>query len=312
MSLSADTLLDRIRLKSQLRRWRVMAILLMMATILLLLAQAGEQLGSGRLKQQYIARITIDEIIIENQEREALLKEIRDSERIKAVVVHINSPGGTMVGGETLYEAFSAIEKKKPLVVVMGGVAASGGYMVALPADQIFAHKGTITGSIGVYLQSGEVTELAKKLGISFTMLKSGPLKGSPSPFEKLTPEVTVALQETVMDNYNTFVDMVAARRPIPRAKVLKLADGRIFTGKQAVKHKLVDAIGGETEALAWLKEKKNISDSLPVKDVKLKKPSSILKELFDSSAKAPTFVPEALTLEGVLTLWHPGLFSNL
>ncbi|MGL4226232.1 MAG: signal peptide peptidase SppA, partial [Rickettsia sp.] len=200
------------------------------------------------------------------------------------LIVNVNSPGGTVVGSEKIYNMLRKISEKKPVVIVMGTMAASGGYLISLGGDYIVSHNGTITGSIGVILQTAEVTELAQKLGIKFNNFKSGELKAVPNPTEKLTEEVRVAIMENIEDTYNFFLELVSERRNLPIEAVKKLADGRVYSGRQALKLKLVDAIGSEDTALKWLQEVKKVN--LTVKDYQLKpKPKlrDIILEDFDS-----------------------------
>ena len=138
-----------------------------------------------------------EEIIFDNLPRVKKIEDLALDENIKAVIVHINSAGGSVVGSEMLYNAFRKLAKSKPVVVVMDSVAASGGYLIALGADYIIAHNGTITGSIGVLMQTAEITELAEKIGVKFNSFKSNELKASPGFTEKLTPEA----EKAVMDN---------------------------------------------------------------------------------------------------------------
>jgi protease-4 len=150
----------------------------------------------------------------------------------------------------------------------MDGVAASAGYMIAVPAARIFAQSGTLTGSIGVLLPTGEVSGLLKTLGVSVDDITSGPLKDQPSFTKPMTPEGRAVLQGLVMDMYDQFVEMVAAGRHMDADKVRQLADGRAYTGRQALKLGLVDAIGGEREARAWLAATRDVPTTLPVDDV--------------------------------------------
>lgn len=311
MSLSADTIIDRIKLKEQLARWRSAVFLLVVLLGLVLVSRMPSSAGnSGLVGRSYIAKILVEGIIQQDDERDQILKEITENKNIKAVILEVNSPGGTMVGSELLYERLQKLEKAKPLVVVMQEVAASGGYMVSIAADRVFAQRGTITGSIGVLLQMAEVTELAEKWGITLHAFKSSPLKGSPSPLEKLTPEVTQEVDRLIKANYDIFVDIVAQARPIKKTEVLALSDGRVYTGIQAVENKLVDGIGGEEEALAWLEEKG--IKHLPVKEVKLFREKSEWEKAFtsftgwkESPLSAAGFL---LKPKGVLALWQPGV----
>lgn len=309
MPLTTDSLLERMKLKSQLKRWRLLAILVVVGCGVLLFKSPDTHIaGLDRLEKGYIARIAIQDVIFEDKDRNKILAEIQKNDAIKAVVVHINSPGGTVVGGEELYGNFLDIATKKPIVTVMGSVAASGGYMAALGTDYIIAHRGTVTGSIGVVLQTAEVTNLADKLGITLLTFKSGPFKAAPSPFEKLTPAANAVIQSSIEDTYNLFVDMVAERRKLPRPTVLALADGRVYTGGQALENQLVDALGGEKQALVWLHEQKKIPATLEVKDIELSKSKTVFDQFLSSFSfmGGKFFSPRAST-GGFYALWSPG-----
>ena len=182
--------------------------------------------------------------------------------------MEIDSPGGSVSGGEALHDVIALVAAKKPVVVVMDGIAASAGYMIAVPAARIFAQSSTLTGSIGVLVPTGEVSGLLKTLGVTVDDITSGPLKDQPSFTKPMTPEGREVLQGIVMDMYDQFVEMVAAGRHMDPDKVRQLADGRAYTGRQALKLGLVDAIGGEHEARAWLAETRGVPTTLPVDEV--------------------------------------------
>jgi protease-4 len=192
----------------------------------------------------------------------------------------------------------------------MGEMAASGGYMVALAADRIFAREGTITGSIGVMMQTTEITGLLEKLGVSAEAIKSGPLKAAPSPLEPLTPAAREATQGVVDDMYAMFVEMVAERRKLEPEKAKTLADGRIYTGRQALANGLIDQIGGVNEARAWLEEK-GVSGDLPLRQIKVWRDEDWLGGLVRAGIRTifgKTYLPERLTLDGLVAVWHPDL----
>lgn len=283
--MTPDYLIERRQIKSRLLIWKFAAIILI-AIVLLLVGKnfAPKDVLPINSNEDYIASVLIDEIILEDEKRDKKLKKIIDDSHIKALIVNVNSPGGTVVGSEKIYNILRKISEKKPVVIVMGTMAASGGYLISLGGDYIVSHNGTITGSIGVILQTAEVTELAQKLGIKFNNFKSGELKAVPNPTEKLTEEVRVAIMENIEDTYNFFLELVSERRNLPIEEVKKLADGRLYSGRQALKLKLVDAIGSEDTALKWLQEVKKVN--LTVKDYQLKpKPKlmDIILEDFDS-----------------------------
>jgi protease-4 len=305
MILSVDSLLDRMRLKAQITKWRSATI----AIGVLLLALLGTKTFKNEDKTDNIARIEIEGIIMEDHERETRLENIKNDDHIKAVIVYINSPGGTIVGGETLYLSLRDIASVKPVVAIMGSMAASGGYMAAIAADHILARSGTITGSIGVLLESFEVTELAKKIGVNMQTFKSGELKGSPSPLEKTTPAVEKMINESIKDGYSFFVDLVKERRPLPEKDVAQITDGRIFTGRQAVANKLVDGLGGEAEAVKWLQTEKKVDPALKVKEVELKEEKDFLEKVLSNvtASKAP-YMAEVFGSGGMMSLWKPTL----
>ncbi|AEK74728.1 signal peptide peptidase SppA [Rickettsia conorii subsp. heilongjiangensis] len=292
MSITPDYLIERRQIKSRLLIWKLAAIILI-AIVFLLVGKdfAPKEVLPINSNADYIASVLIDEIILEDEKRDKRLKKIIDDSHIKALIVNVNSPGGTVVGAEKIYNILRKISAKKPVVIVMGTMAASGGYLISLGGDYIISHNGTITGSIGVILQTAEVTELAQKLGIKFNNFKSGELKAVPNPTEKLTEAVRVAIMENIEDTYNFFLELVSERRNLPIEEVKKLADGRVYSGRQALKLKLVDAIGSEDTALKWLQEVQKINVNLLVKDYQLKpKPKLIDIILEDFDSIAPSF----------------------
>lgn len=302
MSFSSDASVDRRKLKRRLGVWRIVAIVALAGLALALLTPRD-----GLFPRNYIARIDIEGLITNDQDRDRALGRIADDHHVRALIVYIDSPGGTVVGGEVLFRELRKIARHKPVVAVMGTVAASGGYMTALGADRIFAQPGTITGSIGVILQTANVTGLLDKLGIKPETIKSAPLKAVPNPLEPLTPEGRAATRTVVMDMYRQFVSMVAERRGFTEARAKALADGRIFTGRQAVANKLIDAIGGVAEARQWLAKARHIPLSLPVHDVQVHQTRSDLLDLIEHVTGKALF-SERLTLDGLVSVWHPDL----
>ena len=184
--------------------------------------------------------------------------------------MHINSPGGTTAGSEQLYDALVRLKAKKPLVVVVEGLAASGGYITAIASDHIVAQQSSLVGSIGVLFQYPNFTELLKTVGVKVEEVKSSPLKAAPNGFEPTSPEARAALDALVKDSYAWFRGLVKERRGMDDALLEKVADGRVFTGRQAVDLKLVDQLGDEKTAVAWLVAEKKVKADLPVRDYKL------------------------------------------
>lgn len=178
------------------------------------------------------------------------LKQFGDNKSIKAVVVRIDSPGGAVAPTQEIYDAIGNLRKKKPVVASMGGVAASGGYYIAAACDEVVANPGTLTGSIGVIMELGNVEELMKKLGLKGYSIKSGPHKDIGSPLRPLSPEGRAILQSLVDNVHAQFVSAVAKGRKIPEDKVKEIADGRVYSGEQAKKLGLVDVLGNMEDAV--------------------------------------------------------------
>jgi protease-4 len=178
-------------------------------------------------------------------------KVLEEHKSVKAVVLRIDSPGGTVGSAQEIYEAVKRVrDGGKPVVVSMGDVAASGGYYAACGADTIMANPGTTTGSIGVIAEFPSIDGLLEKLGIRINVIKSGQFKDTGSPFRPLTEEDKTYLQSWIDDAYDQFVDVVAKERALPKTKVLRLADGRVFTGRQAKEAGLVDLLGTYEDAV--------------------------------------------------------------
>ena len=301
MAYDSDYLVDRRRLKRRLTFWRVVAVV----TIVGAIAAAYGRLGDTVVGGDFIARVNIQGIIVQDDQRLEALRDLSENDAVKAVILRIDSPGGTIVGGETLYRAVLDLAKEKPVVAVMDGVAASAAYMTAIAADRLFAREGTLTGSVGVILQTTEVTKLLEMIGISARSFKSGSLKASPSPVEQITPEVEAATQALIDEMYRMFRDMVLERRNMKPAEESKFADGRIFTGRQAMQNGLIDEIGGEQAAITWLENEKNIPKDLTVRKVNLRRDVDNFFERLDSLARK-TILSERLTLDGLISVWHP------
>ena len=304
MPLESDLLVDRRRLKRGLTFWRALAVVALLAVVVVGL---GRFQGLGRFGGDYVARLELTGVILNDRDRLDLIEAIGEDGRAKALIVRIDSPGGTVVGGEALFRGLRDLAAKKPVVAVMDELAASGGYMVALAADRIYAHEATVTGSIGVLFQTTEITGLLEKIGVTAEAIKSDPLKAQPSPFEKLTPEGRRVTQAVVDDMHAMFVAMTAERRRLAPGRARELADGRIYTGRQALETGLIDAIGGEDEALVWLEQERGVPAELPVREVSVERGLAGWAGRLDSLARKTLF-SERLTLDGLVALWHPDL----
>jgi protease-4 len=253
---------------SQLRRsrfrWRIVAFVALVIAILAGLGRYATENGLAGVTDS-IARVEVTGIMTSDPERLKRLEAIGEDASVKAVIVAIDSPGGTSSSGEELYEALGKLRQKKPVVAVVSELGASAAYMTAVAADRVFARRLSLVGSIGVYFQTTNAQKLFTTIGIDLDKVQSGPLKAEPDLDEPMTPEVRASLQALVDDSFSWFVDIVAERRGLTRAEVLPLADGRIMTGNQGIASQLIDEVGGETEAIAWLEANKSIKADLPV-----------------------------------------------
>jgi protease-4 len=313
MAGEAELIVDRRRLRRRLVLWRVIACL---AVVIALLALVLGSSGFDSLKKHrdHIARMRISGMITGDQPTLDLLKEIADSESAKALIIRLDTPGGTTAGSEALYEAIREISKTRPVVAVMDTMAASGGYITAIAADHIVARGNTITGSIGVIFQWAEVSKLLDTLGVRMDEIKSGDLKAEPSPFKPLTDKARDVSNAMVQDSFRWFTGLVAERRKLPMDRVLVLSDGRVYTGRQALAEKLVDDIGGEEKAIDWLVKDKKIGADLEVVEWTVSDDSSssglglsavklVLQALGLGSFAGQV---SGVELDGLLALWHP------
>jgi protease-4 len=322
MSLDSDVIVDRRRIRRKLTFWRVAAALLAIAAVIVIGTIATPR-GRGAFSASgSIARVNIEGLIRSDQDRVEALERLANS-KAAAVIVHINSPGGTTAGSEQLYDALVQLKAKKPLVVVVEGLAASGGYITAIAADHIIAQQTSLVGSIGVLFQFPNFTDLMKTVGVKVEEVKSSPLKAAPNGFEPTSPEARAALDSLVKDSYAWFRDLVKARRGMDDALLEKVADGRVFTGRQAVDLKLIDQLGDEKTAVAWLVAQKGIKSDLPVHDFKLaprfgdltflRTAASITLDALGLSGIARQVeqagiaqAVDRLGLDGMLALWRP------
>jgi protease IV len=314
-------IVDRRRMRRKLTFWRVLAIA---AIVIAIVGTAAAALGGRAGFGPYIARITIKGLIQGDDERVRKLDKLADSDSARAVIVHINSPGGTTAGSEQLYDALTRLKKKKPLVIVVDGLAASGGYITALAGDHIVARQTSVVGSIGVLAQFPNVSDLLSKLGVKVETIKSSPLKAAPDGFEPTSPEARAAIESLIKDTYGWFKGLVQTRRHLTDEELQTVADGRVFTGHQAIDLKLIDELGDEHAGIAWLaKENAKIDPEMPVRDYPLEERyrdlpflhaaavtmleaaglGTLARHLEEAGAVQAI---ERLNLDGLLALWHP------
>lgn len=322
MSLDVDQAIDRRRLRRRVTFWRVFAVVAVLVALAGLIAGAG---GARYIEKStaHVARVTIGGLIRNDKQRVEMLEEIAKS-GAKAVLVIIDSPGGTVTGSEQLYNALRKLNEKKPVIAVVEGSAASGAYIAAIGTERIFAPRSAIVGSIGVIFQYPNFHQLLQKIGVDVESIKSSPLKASPNGLEPTSPEAKAAVASLVADSYAWFKDLVKERRAMDAATLAKVSDGRVFTAAQGLPLKLIDEIGDEKAARAWLAKNKNVPADLTTRDWKGKSVGSEFRWL---SALAPLFdyagfsnLAAALSndsllraaastqLDGLLALWHPQL----
>ncbi|MGU3539702.1 signal peptide peptidase SppA [Methylobacterium sp. A54F] len=272
MAADAELLIDRRRLRRSLSLWRVLGIggLVVAAGALGYRARTGGEAGFGLgAVQPQIARISISGFIAGSEATAKLMKRVGEASAVQGVVVSINSPGGTTTGSEELYRNLRQLAAKKPIVAFVDGTAASGAYITAIAADHIVARETALVGSIGVLFQYPDVSGLLDKVGVKVESVKSSPLKAEPSGFTPTSPEARAALAAVVGDTYAWFKGLVAERRGLAEADLGRVSDGRIFSGRQSVPLHLVDELGGERQAVAWLESQRNVTKDLPIYDWK-------------------------------------------
>ncbi len=322
MSLDSDVIVDRRRMRRKLTFWRVSAAVVAIAAIIAVSVVLSPRGRSTFTSAGSIARVSINGLIRSDQDRVQALERLENS-NAAAVVVHINSPGGTTAGSEQLYDSLTRLKAKKPLVVVVEGLAASGGYIAAIAADHIVAQQSSLVGSIGVLFQYPNVAELLKTIGVKVEEVKSSPLKAAPNGYEPTSPEARAALDALVKDSYAWFRGLVKERRGMDDELLGKVSDGRVFTGRQAVDLKLVDQLGDEKTAVAWLVAQKNVKKDLPVRNYRLsprfgdltflRTAASVTLEALGFGGIAHqleqagmTQAVDRLSLDGMLALWEP------
>ena len=321
MSLDADLIVDRRRMRRKLTFWRVIAVGVIVLAIAAAAALIRNRIGFGG--SAYIARVTVEGLIRGDQERVQQLDRLARSSTARAVIVHVDSPGGTTAGSEQLFDSLTRLGQRKPLVVVVDSMAASGGYITAIAADHIVAQQTSLVGSIGVLFQYPNFADLLKTIGVKVESVKSTPLKASPDGYEPTSPEALAALDSIIKDSYAWFRGIVQDRRHLTDEELQIVADGRVFTGHQGLGNKLIDEIGDERTAIAWLAKEKNVDASLPVRDYQLRSRLADLPFLHAAALAAldaaglgalarrlgewsAVETVESFNLDGLLVLWHP------
>ncbi|MDY8108121.1 signal peptide peptidase SppA [Fulvimarina sp. 2208YS6-2-32] len=308
----ADDLIDRRSLRRKVSFWRVVAVLAVLLAVGVAVLFNLEKTPIGN----QIARVSIEGMITEDQPMLELLETLKEEESVRAVIVRIDSPGGTTVGGEALYEAVRALAKTKPVAAEVGTLAASAGYMVAVATDHIVARRTSIVGSIGVLFQYANASELLDTIGVEVNAVKSSPIKAEPSPFGPPPPEALAVIDALIMDTYDWFRAIVQERRNLSPSELNAVADAAIFSGRQGLDRKLVDAIGSDAVVRQWLEGERDVPAGLEIVDREPEEETAPFDFLDASMRSAGAFfgVSEgtlpvsvrALKLDGLLSLWQP------
>lgn len=318
MTFETETVLDRRRLRRRISLWRALAVIAVLLAIGAVALVSSER--AGLVGRQQIARVNFEGFITDNRDQLKLLKQLSENKQVAAVILHINSPGGTTSGGEALFEAIRELAKVKPVVAQMGTIATSAAYIIALATDHVVARGNTITGSVGVIFQWPEFSGLLEKLGIRMNEIKSGPLKANPSPFQPLDDPGRAEIEKMVAESKRWFVDLVRTRRGIDTTSVDGLEQGRVYSGREALTHKLIDQIGSEPEVVQYLEDQRGVPKGLKIVDWKPRRDSDwgLLRvasralayvtgmRAFDELAKIVSDDRIAsLRLDGLLSIWH-------
>jgi len=274
--------LERDFYEERRRKWRRSAFWrgFLLAAVIALIVGAWPAWEALETSRAHVARLNVAGVILDDPARDELLQDLAEAGEVRAVLVRINSPGGTTAGSEALYAGLRSIAERKPVIAVMSEVAASGGYIAAIGADHIVARGNSLTGSIGVIMEYPDLTTAMDRIGIDVRAVRSSELKAEPSPFRPTNPEALQRSAEMVADSYAWFRGLVGARRGLSGTDLDAVANGAVFTGRQALDNGLVDAIGGEPAARAWLESRERGLGALPVHDWEVQRDGPILGRL--------------------------------
>ncbi|MEL6582433.1 MAG: signal peptide peptidase SppA [Pseudomonadota bacterium] len=292
MSLEAELYEERRRQWRRSAFWRGVLVTLGVLVALSVIGAMSMPDQAGRPSTPHIVTHQISGVIFNDPERDLEIAELAEDDAARALILYIESPGGTTVGSEGLHAALAKLSAEKPVVAVMGEVAASGGYIAALPADHIIARGNTLTGSIGVILQYPNLTELMDRLGVEMETFRSSELKGGPSPFRDSSEAERNAEAAIVTDAFAWFRDLVATDRGLSGTELDAVANGQVFTGRQALTLGLIDEIGGLEEAESWLASVDSSFADLPQAPLFEPQDDPNVIELITDWASAGQFLP--------------------
>lgn len=316
-SFAAEALVERRRLRRSRSLWRVLAVLFLVLAIVAVLAQVTGLADRLAGRGEHIAQVELNGFIDFDDPFMALLEALEEDDEVKAVILRINSPGGVAVAGETIYTQLRELAQSKPLVAVIEGIGTSAAYLAASASEHIVARNGSIVGSIGVIAQFPDVSELLDTVGVTMYEVRSGELKAQPSVFSPPSEEALAELQGLISDNFTWFVTQIEERRGLDGA-VIRGFEGTVFTGSRGVEMGLVDAIGGQDAALAYLQEAHSLDADMkvveraPDRPINFGAPTSLARLAFgdrnqlvlDANGLRES-VRDAMLLDGLLSLWH-------
>ncbi len=318
MTLEVDLIVDRRRLRRKLSFWRVLGVLTTALAVIALGALAAGRTGLLPGTGNHVARVAISGFMTYDRPLIRALERVADAESAKALILQIDSPGGSVAGSEALFAAIRRVAEKKPVVTVVGALGASGAYIAAMGSDHIVAAETSLVGSVGVIVQWADVEQLLRNIGVRFHEVKTSPLKASPNPFEPPTEEARAALRAVIGDSYAWFTSLVQTRRRIEGEQLRNVTDGRVFTGRQALELRLVDQLGDERTAVTWLERERRVPEKLEIRDYRPRRDrlpgfldvavASIGERIGLPASWLPQLTSGEARLDGLVSVWHPAM----
>ena len=293
--------------------WRIFSFILVISLLYIFFNNPKTNISS----QPHIANYTISGLLVDADQILEDLEYLEFEDNVKAIIITVDSPGGTTVSAEEIFLKIRSISSNKPIVVVMKNIATSGAYLFSIGADRIFARENTITGSVGVLLQWVRIDRGLEKLGIEMKEVKSGKLKAEPDFFGESDEEAMALTQKIVDETYTWFLNLVKEHRKVEDHAISQMSDGRIFTGRQALELNLIDEIGGNREAKSWLIENREINTDLEILIYDQNKSTNFIElsvakimDYFNINSSYGDSLKNNLSLiniDGLLSIWqHP------
>ncbi len=258
----------------------------------------GEYVSSG--SGDKIAIVELNDVIVSSEKTVDEIKKFRNDKSVKAIILRINTPGGGVAASQEIYEEVKRTrDSGKIIVVSMGSIAASGGYYISMGSSLIVANPGTLTGSIGVIAEFIGIKDLADKLGISQTVIKSGELKDAGNPLREMNEKDKAYFQDVVDNSFGQFLDVVSKERKMPREKLMQYANGRVYTGLQAQQYGLIDSLGTFEDAIRITSRMAGIEGEPRI--VRERKKYSFFENFLGGSVEDVTGIKQRLFEEPIL-----------